>query len=82
MEDVEDEAIEHDDTLEDNKMADLNFSGYMLLGDCITDLLLSVNTNLSGKEDFLVHAMYNHYPPGPAVVSLGIQSYPLLPMSC
>ena len=49
MEDVEDEAIEHDDTLEDNKMADLNFSGDRLLGDCITDLLLSVNTNLSGK---------------------------------
>ena len=49
MVDIEDESIENDDKREDIMMEHLNFSEDKLMGDCLTDLLMSVNSNLSGK---------------------------------
>ena len=49
MVNIEDESIENDDKRGDIMMEHLNFSEDKLMGDCLTDLLMSVNSNLSGK---------------------------------
>ena len=47
--DVEMDEIEQNKANEVEKMSELDFTGDKMLGDCLTDLLISVHSNLSGK---------------------------------